>query len=182
MTQRPNDEQCFPLAPWEQALQFASRPVPAASYSWHEEGRSKAVLTVLPRAPRTRDELLVPWQGQAANSIQQPPRSDSACCCFLRGLGKLRPRWWINTAKEAELLSTWSFQFVDLLHSWKFSFFFFFSGIKVKKLGFLSTEIQNAKLAAITAVLQYNDEIFYRNYFCFIYALITDSWWLWTRI
>lgn len=52
---------------------------------------------------------------------------------------------------------------------------FFFSGIKVKKLGFLSTEIQNAKLAAITAVLQYNDEIFYRNYFCFIYALITDS-------
>lgn len=56
-----------------------------------------------------------------------------------------------------------------------FHSFFFFSGIKVKKLGFLSTEIQNAKLAAITAVLQYNDEIFYRNYFCFIYAVITDS-------
>lgn len=34
--------------------------------------------------------------------------------------------------------------------------FFFFSGIKVKKLEFSSTEIQNAKLAAITAVLQYH--------------------------
>lgn len=162
MTQRPNDEQCFPLALQEQALQFVSCAVPAASYNpnsqlgWHGEGRSRVVPAILPGATWTQGVLLT-LQHNLPYGCQLCLRtsSDSAHCFFLRWFAKRRlwptaARCWINTVKESELLNIWNFQLAESLHVWKLALF---AGTKIKT----SPEFFfTVKQTVITAVLPNN--------------------------